>query len=93
MRADGEEARCVGCGCTDLCACKGGCSWLDVNRDDGTGVCSRCPKHLAQWRNQQADGHEAKRAIAADSQFDALEQQTGERLPREHLTHIGPTDI
>lgn len=47
------EAACVGCGCTDLRACPGGCSWLAVNREDGTGVCSNCRKSLTAWRNQQ----------------------------------------
>lgn len=50
-----SNATCTACGCTDLCACVGGCSWLAVNRDDGTGVCSRCQEHLAAWRYQQAE--------------------------------------
>ncbi|TAN12926.1 MAG: hypothetical protein EPN34_03115 [Burkholderiaceae bacterium] len=49
-----REATCVGCGCTDRRACLGGCSWLAVNRDDGTGVCSNCRGALAAWREQQA---------------------------------------
>lgn len=48
------EAVCVGCGCSDLHACSGGCSWLAVNREDGTGVCSNCGKRLTAWRHQQA---------------------------------------
>lgn len=50
-----SESTCTNCGCTDLCACPGGCSWLGVNHKDGTGVCSRCPAHLADWRYQQAE--------------------------------------
>jgi hypothetical protein len=46
---------CINCGCTDLRACAGGCSWLGVNHSDGTGVCSNCPKQLTAWRAQQAD--------------------------------------
>lgn len=46
---------CTNCGCTELRACPGGCSWLGVNHRDGTGICSRCPKHLTAWRAQQAD--------------------------------------
>ncbi|MDO8776233.1 MAG: hypothetical protein Q7K57_47500 [Burkholderiaceae bacterium] len=46
---------CINCGCTDLQACPGGCSWLGVNHRDGTGVCSRCPKALTAWRAQQAN--------------------------------------
>lgn len=37
-----NPATCVNCGCTDRRACSGGCYWVSVNRDDGTGVCSTC---------------------------------------------------
>lgn len=50
-----DIATCVGCQCTDVRACPGGCSWLAVNRDDGNGVCSCCPKSLAGWRAQQVE--------------------------------------
>ena len=55
-------ARCIGCGCTDLAACPGGCSWLVVDRARRTGgattakssgalgVCSECPEALKRWR-------------------------------------------
>jgi hypothetical protein len=49
-----REATCVGCGCTDLCACAGGCSWLAVSREEGSGVCSNCTTSLTEWREQQA---------------------------------------
>lgn len=39
---DGDEARCTKCGCTDSQACEGGCSWVTVDREAGTGVCSSC---------------------------------------------------
>jgi hypothetical protein len=52
---DVDVAKCVGCGCTDLRACAGGCSWLAVNRAAGTGVCSNCPKSLTAWRHQRAE--------------------------------------
>jgi hypothetical protein len=48
-----DVAVCAGCGCSDLQPCSGGCCWLAVNRDDGTGVCSNCPKSLTAWRHQQ----------------------------------------
>jgi hypothetical protein len=35
-------ATCRGCGCTDIRACPGGCSWASVNRRRRTGLCSRC---------------------------------------------------
>ncbi len=34
---DGERD-CITCGCTDLRACAGGCSWASINPP----VCSRC---------------------------------------------------
>ncbi|MBI2770027.1 MAG: hypothetical protein HYX47_10415 [Burkholderiales bacterium] len=46
---------CIGCGCTDLRACDGGCSWLAADHDARTGVCSRCPTQLTAWRNQRAE--------------------------------------
>jgi hypothetical protein len=33
---------CVGCGCTKLRACPGGCSWIAYDEASGTGICSRC---------------------------------------------------
>lgn len=40
---------CVGCGCDDLHACAGGCSWLRVDREAGVGVCSNCGDKLDAW--------------------------------------------
>lgn len=45
---------CVACGCTDLNACLGGCSWLAADHQAGTGICSKCPAALTAWRNQRA---------------------------------------
>jgi hypothetical protein len=42
-----SQSICIGCGCTDLCACEGGCSWLAC--DGVTGVCSRCSFALDSW--------------------------------------------
>lgn len=45
-------AVCIGCGCTDTCACVSGdaaCYWLRVDYSRGEGVCSRCPGRLAEW--------------------------------------------
>jgi len=86
MHTREEEARCIACGCTDLRACAGGCYWLDVNRDDGTGVCSKCPKSLTQWRNQQADD-----ALAATARHN--EEQGAGDGGQPSLLQIGPTDI
>jgi hypothetical protein len=40
-------AICIGCGCTDQCACDGGCSWLARYGD--AGVCSRCKQAIGPW--------------------------------------------
>ena len=44
-------ATCIGCGCDDLHACVDlfgdPCHWLTVSYEDGTGVCSACPDHIA----------------------------------------------
>lgn len=40
---------CIGCGCTDTCACDGGCYWLHVQ--GGVGVCSSCSHALKAWRD------------------------------------------
>jgi len=37
-----NEATCRVCGCTDSNACPGGCSWVELDRERGLGVCSRC---------------------------------------------------
>ena len=45
-------AECIGCGCTDMCACvseDGPCYWLRVDYSRGVGVCSRCPERVAEW--------------------------------------------
>jgi hypothetical protein len=52
---------CAGCGCTDLQACPGGCSWLAADHQAGTGICSRCPSAMTAWRNQRAEVGQASR--------------------------------
>lgn len=42
-------ATCIGCGCDDLHACPGRCSWLRVDYEEERGVCSQCPEHEARW--------------------------------------------
>lgn len=34
------ETVCLGCGCSDMCACEGGCYWVDVDPTSGFGICS-----------------------------------------------------
>lgn len=35
-------ARCSRCGCSDLRACPGGCSWVEVDYEKGEGLCTAC---------------------------------------------------
>ena len=37
-------ATCTTCGCTDIKACPAGCTWIKLDREQGTGLCSRCFK-------------------------------------------------
>lgn len=57
---EGNPAKCVGCGCTDACACEGGCWWLDVDRKARKGVCSNCGGHLQAFRAERAAPADAK---------------------------------
>lgn len=43
------ERVCVGCGCSDNCACDGGCEWLDIDMSSGFGVCSECSWALDKY--------------------------------------------
>lgn len=33
---------CVGCGCSQLNACPGGCFWAAADSESGKGICSNC---------------------------------------------------
>lgn len=46
MSAGSKLAVCIGCGCDQLHACDGGCSWLRIDRDKSVGVCSECPHQV-----------------------------------------------
>jgi hypothetical protein len=37
-----RDATCTECGCTEMGCCEGGCFWVEVDREKGTGICSRC---------------------------------------------------
>ena len=37
---------CRRCGCTDLHACPGGCSWVLLDVDAPSGVCSQCAEEM-----------------------------------------------
>lgn len=61
---------CIGCGCDDEHACTGcgmledeSCSWLEVDRKRGVGVCSNCPDELALWKKR--DRNPSQRALIA----------------------------
>lgn len=40
---------CRGCGCNDIRACDGGCSWVLLDVDSKSGVCSACAEHIG-WQ-------------------------------------------
>lgn len=46
---------CIGCGCTDVCACENGCWWLRVDQQQQLGVCSECEQHVAAWDRGERD--------------------------------------
>lgn len=48
-----NQARCIGCGCTDAQGCPDGCYWLSVNRRTGQGVCSCCPDQQSTGGRRQ----------------------------------------
>lgn len=48
------EATCIGCGCTDTCACYDertdrACHWARVDYEIGRGVCSCCEELVGAW--------------------------------------------
>lgn len=45
-RESNTDATCRKCGCTDSRACAGGCSWLWVDREACTGLCSSCAPEI-----------------------------------------------
>lgn len=49
IRTQTEEFICLGCGCTDSCACEEGCSWLAIDPNSGFGICSSCKQYLDQF--------------------------------------------
>lgn len=44
-----NPATCAGCGCTDVQACLGGCSWLFVDRELKVGLCSNCGDQVDRY--------------------------------------------
>ncbi len=65
-----QIAECVGCGCTDDCACEDGCRWLRVDYEVGLGVCSMCPEMVDTWdagERKPFDAEEIRRARPPES--------------------------
>lgn len=63
------SSACISCGCTDECACDGGCWWLLVDRSLGKGVCSNCPRARPRFRELVATSTApAPRALPASRQ-------------------------
>jgi len=67
------QRQCRGCGCTDLRACSGGCSWVLLDIDAATGICSECAEavewdqsaFLVMGRELGWQGEEAEAAASA----------------------------
>lgn len=60
------ESICIGCGCTDTCACYDAqadraCHWARVDYDAGLGVCSCCKELIEAW-----DAGERKLRVPAE---------------------------
>ncbi|HEU0299478.1 MAG TPA: ParB N-terminal domain-containing protein [Longimicrobium sp.] len=58
ISAEGLEATCRFCACSDSVACPGGCSWVTVDREKGEGVCSN-PDCVRRLDEEQAAVPEA----------------------------------
>ena len=63
MNSDG--AYCIGCGCSDLNACSGGCSWLRLDRSAKLGVCNECAHRVSDWDN-------GKRGFSQEAEINLL---------------------
>lgn len=37
-----DEPTCTNCGCTEMAACEGGCSWVQLDKTTNAGLCSAC---------------------------------------------------
>ncbi len=81
-------ATCIGCGCTDLHACAGGCTWIQVDYGMGLGVCSKCAAHSERWLagdlNLTSEAKQA-RAIEDEVRRDLSDEVEGFLLGRLHL--------
>jgi len=53
------EAVCRVCGCSDFFACPGGCSWAELDRAAGTGVCSNCVGKRVRMSGGNGNGRRA----------------------------------
>lgn len=82
-----QIAECVGCGCTDDCACEDGCRWLRVDYEVGLGVCSMCPEMVDAWdagERKPFDAEEIRHPLSSDYDVPGIllpgDQEYGETL-------------
>lgn len=61
-------AVCIGCGCDDVHACVGGCSWVRLDQSAGLGVCSKCPGWIVKWDR-------GDRTLSSDAQREVEERE------------------
>ncbi len=77
-------ATCIECGCDDLHACEGGCSWERVDYDAGLGVCSECGHRVEDWDcGDRTLGEEARMVMEMPSPSADTEQARGEPYVRK----------
>ncbi len=66
-----EQQKCRKCGCTDECACPGGCAWVLDN------LCSACiPQHLATMK-KAATRLRSRRRISQTRALDHVAEKRG----------------
>ena len=70
------EAVCPVCGCSDFFACPTGCSWAEVDRKAGTGICSNCVGKKVRMSGGNGNGREKPR-------------KSGEERERESMKRFG----
>jgi hypothetical protein len=62
---------CIGCGCTELNACLGGCTWLVVFEGHEEGICSECPDTYQLYLDNLEDVDTPALILPDDPEFNA----------------------
>jgi len=82
-----KESKCIGCGCTDSRACiepdsGNACSWLRVDRQSGSGVCSCCKQYVDRWDEgiRTSGKPKADITIAGDAVFAGVDEDDAQEI-------------